>query len=397
MNASASKVLMVDDESHVLDAFRRSIGRRFSLVTAMGGEAALEIMRNEGPFAVAVTDMRMPNMTGIQFLELARAEHPDTVYLMLTGNSDQGTAVEAINRGHIFRFLNKPCQYEALADALNAAIRQYELVTAERILLRDTLNGSIRVLADTLELGNPELADVITGVRENVPGLCRSLGFEPDWRFTTAAAVCMLGYMVMNPVDDGAVLREDTLSECADCAARLLGSIPRIEPVVAMIARQRESGGLPKDIRVDDHEAAATIGARLLRISLDIERVRRGTIGSEHLLATLRHDVHADRLVPACQAILALPQSDARRGEATVHCDVLDVLSLREGMTIEENIVGSDGRLLLGKGQRCTEAVIERLRAFARQDRIQSKICVSWTDHRVHPASRFVERTVLSP
>lgn len=69
---------------------------------------------------------------------------------MLTGNSDQQTAIDAVNEGNIFRFLTKPCPPEMLAGALHAGIRQYQLVTAEKELLEKTLRGSIKVLTDVL-------------------------------------------------------------------------------------------------------------------------------------------------------------------------------------------------------------------------------------------------------
>ncbi|MEZ6104810.1 MAG: response regulator [Pirellulaceae bacterium] len=78
-------------------------------------EAALEELRQHGPFAVVVSDMQMPGMTGVQLLHRIGELSPDTVRMMLTGNADQQTAVEAVNEGHIFRFLNKPCEPEVLA------------------------------------------------------------------------------------------------------------------------------------------------------------------------------------------------------------------------------------------------------------------------------------------
>jgi len=67
------------------------------------------MLRIQGPFPVVVSDCRMPDIDGIQFLALVRKIAPDTVRMMLTGNHDLETAMEAINRGEIFRFLTKPC------------------------------------------------------------------------------------------------------------------------------------------------------------------------------------------------------------------------------------------------------------------------------------------------
>jgi len=137
------KILCVDDESNVLEAYQRNLRKRFTIDTALGGEPALALIASQGPYAVIVTDMQMPGMDGVEFLTRAQQKAPDTVRLMLTGNADQKTAVEAVNKGHVFQFLNKPCPPEMLAVALENGIKQYRLITAEREVLEYTLNGSI--------------------------------------------------------------------------------------------------------------------------------------------------------------------------------------------------------------------------------------------------------------
>ena len=150
------KTLFVDDEPNVLAACKRSLGRKVKITTATSGAEGLETIRKDGPFAVVLSDMRMPEMDGIQFICAVRQLAPDTVCMMLTGNSDQETAMNAVNRGQIFRFLTKPCPQEDLFAALEAGIKQYRLITAEKELLQKTLTGSIRALVDVLGLVNPK-------------------------------------------------------------------------------------------------------------------------------------------------------------------------------------------------------------------------------------------------
>src|SRR6184192_4097590 len=107
-------------------------------------------MAAQGPYVVVVADMQMPGMNGVQFLTKAEAFSPDTVRIMLTRNADQKTAADAVNQGHVFRFLNKPCSPEQLAVTLTAGLKQYKLITAERELLESTLNGSVKLLTDIL-------------------------------------------------------------------------------------------------------------------------------------------------------------------------------------------------------------------------------------------------------
>jgi DNA-binding NtrC family response regulator len=146
----AEKILLVDDDSNILDGYRRSLGREFLMETAQGGEPALALAAKNGPYAVVVSDMRMPGIDGIQLLSRIKALAPDTIRVMLTGNADMETAINAINEGSIFRFLNKPCSKESMAKTLTAALVQYRLVTAEKQLLEQTLSGSLQVLTEVL-------------------------------------------------------------------------------------------------------------------------------------------------------------------------------------------------------------------------------------------------------
>ena len=121
------KILLVDDEPSVLEGLQRQFRKQFCLYTAPGGQQGLTTVRVLGPFAVVVSDCRMPSMDGIQFLDLVKKIAPNTVRIMLTGNNDLHTAMEAVNRGEIFRFLTKPCEPEIFSKALEDGIKQYQL------------------------------------------------------------------------------------------------------------------------------------------------------------------------------------------------------------------------------------------------------------------------------
>src|SRR5690348_5715782 len=149
------RILCVDDEPNILHAFERQLHNRFELETAVGAEQALRTIGNGAEFAVVLSDLRMPGMNGIQFLSRVRQIAPDTVRMILTGNADLAAAIEAVNEGKIYQFLTKPCPGELLARALDAALEQYRLITAERLLLEQTVQGSIGLLIEILSLVNP--------------------------------------------------------------------------------------------------------------------------------------------------------------------------------------------------------------------------------------------------
>ena len=125
------KVLCVDDESSALEGHQRILHRHFEVTTAVSGEQGLAILERRGPFAVVISDMRMPGMNGADFLARVREKAPESVRMLLTGYSDMKAAMDAVNRGRIFRFLSKPCERDVLVAAIGAGVEQYRSQVAE--------------------------------------------------------------------------------------------------------------------------------------------------------------------------------------------------------------------------------------------------------------------------
>ena len=191
------KILFVDDEENILQSIKRELRKRFDIYTAEGGALALETLKNNGPFAVIVSDMRMPVMDGIQLLSTVKDLYPDTVRLMLTGNADQETAIEAVNKGQIFRFLNKPCPTSVLVTAIALAQRQYRLITAEKELLDKTLKGTITVLSELLSLANPIAFSSGLRIKNLVVHLAEQLHLPNLWQFEIAALMSQIGCVTL--------------------------------------------------------------------------------------------------------------------------------------------------------------------------------------------------------
>lgn len=108
VSSSRQTVLFVDDEPAILDTYQRLLHRDFEIEIAVGGPLALRMLELRGPYAVIVSDSRMPDMNGIELLGRVRTIAPDTVRMMLTGYADVETAIDAVNEGSVFRFLTKP-------------------------------------------------------------------------------------------------------------------------------------------------------------------------------------------------------------------------------------------------------------------------------------------------
>ncbi len=134
------RILIVDDEPNVTEGVRSILRKHFEVTTANSGAHAVAELETNGPFAVVMTDLRMPEMNGIELLIRVRQRYPEAVRLMLSGHADLTSAADAVNSGGVFRFLIKPCRPDALVEALQAGIAEYERQAAERaIALEDAL------------------------------------------------------------------------------------------------------------------------------------------------------------------------------------------------------------------------------------------------------------------
>jgi DNA-binding NtrC family response regulator len=127
----AEQILVVDDEQNVLDGIERLLHGEFIISKALDTTEGLASIELFGPYAVVIADMRMPGINGARFLARVHKLAPKTVTILLTGYRDLDTAVVAVNEGHIFRYLKKPCKKEDLVKAINLGLAQYRTNIAQ--------------------------------------------------------------------------------------------------------------------------------------------------------------------------------------------------------------------------------------------------------------------------
>jgi len=375
--SEATRVLMVDDEANVLSGYRRTLGRMFRLETAESGPEALRVLAEQEPFQVVVTDMRMPEMSGVEFLRQAREKHSSCVYMMVTGNADQQTAIDAVNEGQIFRFLNKPCTKQDLEAAINACARQHELMHAERVLCQQTLTGCIKLLVEALSVSDPEMRAAIAGIRQDQQDLCEQMGMSIDWRARLAASLCLFGGITIPDSREKFELSDSYLDECAAAGAKLLKLIPRMSEVSDIVGAQRDTGPLPDALGSADPGERVATWSRMLRFIVDWRRetMRAG----EDRRAALdrlagRAETYDRRLLEAAAGILAADETM----EAEAVPFPVRVPALKPGMRLCEDVSAFDGKLLASAGTVLSSMMIERLRGFRRAGILKKDTVEVW-------------------
>lgn len=372
----AEKILLVDDDPNILDAHRRTLGREFQIETAMGGQEALRLADETGPYAVIVSDLRMPEMDGIQLLSKVKARWPDTIRVMLTGNADVQTAIDAINEGSIFRFLNKPCDKEAMAKTLTAALVQYRLVVAEKELLEQTLTGCIQVLTEVLSLVNPAAFGRAERARRYIHHVVTSIKLGNPWQYEVAAMMSQLGCVTLPPETIEAVYGGKQLSANEQAlydahphvAYDLISKIPRLEPIAWMINCQTRP--LPYPAR-EPHKADIQRGADILRLILAYDRlIHQGASRTEAAHTLSRQYTDLDPNV--FQALVTL-DPNAEDSE-TRTCQIEDLVP---GMIVQQELRTCDGALLAAKGQEVTPPLLVKVRNLHSLRAIGDKVVVS--------------------
>src|SRR5262245_33068139 len=129
-------ILVVDDEPEILHSLFGLLRMEFDVHTAESGKEALDLLEHQA-VSVVMTDQRMPEMTGTELLSHLQGEWPDAIRMVFTGYADVKAVIEAINQGHIFRYITKPWHPDELRETLRQACAEYEQIIERKRLLAD--------------------------------------------------------------------------------------------------------------------------------------------------------------------------------------------------------------------------------------------------------------------
>jgi response regulator RpfG family c-di-GMP phosphodiesterase len=355
----------VDDEPQVLEAIQRSLRKQIDMQTAASGAEGLRLLQEAGPFALVISDMRMPSMNGAQFLAKVRECEPDTVRMILSGQADLAATISAVNDGHIYRFLSKPCPPEKLLAAVEDGLKQHQLLTAEKVLLEQTLSGAVKMLIEILGLISPAASSRAGRLERYVSDLAAALALPAQWQWGLAAHVSQIGCAalpkeILSKVEAAQSLTDEEIrlyESHPRVAGRLLAAIPRLEDVAAIVASQSgplSIAGKPGDLGQWDLRSA---GQLLLRVAYEFDRLMTRGATREAAVVALR------ALNPPEAVVKALHSLKVSGREVVVR--QLRLKELIPGMVLDEDVVSSKGARLVSAGQEVTRTVIVKLLSIA--------------------------------
>ncbi len=363
------RILFVDHDAPALEELQRHLRPAFTFDTALGGPAGLEQLRKGGPYAILVVGMRMPGMDGLEFLERAEPLAPHAVRIMLTGDAGQRTAADAVNRGHVFRFLSKPCPPETLGAALETGLKHFELLQIERESMEGTLTACVKMMSEVLGMVAPGALGRGQRLRDCMHTFALFTKAAPLWELEVAALLSSVGNAALplhlvQKIESGDRLNpteNEVFRRATQIGHDLLAQIPKLAGVAKIVAYQNkcfDGSGYPRD---DVRGAQIPVGARMLKIlgdrlaletdgivkkrALEAMKARTGAY-DPHLLdmCFVCFDAFLANLVVADRPVLSLYVSELKAGQVAV-----------------SDITTSDGLTLIAAGNRLTEMTLRCL------------------------------------
>lgn len=399
------RLLLVDDEPAILRSLQRLFRHeQYEINTATSGADALLILE-KSPVDLIISDMRMPHMSGAEFLAQARSRFPDTVRILLTGYSDMESTVSAINNGGIFGYLTKPWDAQQLKTLVSQALQDRnlrsrqkrvlvslkkdqeklkqcverqarEMSTSEQYVsevyktLQDSYGMCEETLLNMLELRSPgerQCASLVDSVAQQIARqVCLS---ESDCSLLHSAAylhaigkVALPEVLLSIPVRDMTQAQLSNYYQYPAHSAEILVSFPRYCDVSRILLLQKaylDGTGSPM---VNDRHAVPLM-ARVLMLAVDYADAILGRLTGQALLHEgVIQEMEADASRYDASLLAALSTITMEVSDVSESYDILlPVQSLFDGMSLKKDLHSRQGALLLRSGVRLDQNLITQL------------------------------------
>lgn len=351
------RVLFVDDDENLLRAIKRTLRKDLDISVATGAIEGLRELDKNGPFSVIVSDQNMPKIDGSTFLAKVKSHFPKTVRVMLTGNSDQETAILAVNDAEAFRFVNKPCSTTKLLEVVKEAYAHHLKLSAENSVLEETVTGSIKLMTDMLALAYPDRFQRTCLVTQWAETACDVMNIDYSWEMKTACALWPIGDTLLpaelaakrNTYEALTPEERQTVLEAGISASEMLGNIPRLQGVAKLMLMTTPAGALMGDNFKPGPDA------RLLRILIDLSRC----VDPSEPVNLEKAFNHLVKNINAYDAgiFTALPPILQNAGKTTTVKQLREVTAggLSDGDLLTMDLVDDSGKLILASGQVVSE------------------------------------------
>lgn len=413
-------LLFVDDEPNILSALKRLFRPQgYQIFTAESGALGLEIIA-QNKIDLVISDMRMPEMNGAQFLEKVRLASPDTIRILLTGFADISSTVDAINKGQIYRYISKPWEDNDISISVRHALEQKQMalekIRLEAVVrqqneelkdlnsnleakvksrteeLRQTMGfletahdklkksffTSISIFSNLMELRETSMA----GHSRRVADLARRLAVRVGMSDAQAQEVMIAGllhdigkigfpdYLLNKPFNALTSEERDTVVKHPIVGQNALMSLEQLNGAALLIRSHHERFdglGYPDGIA----GLAIPLGARVLMVANDYESAQLGHLlanrmsaqDAQHFIQQGRGTRYDPEVVDAFIALMSARDDQTKDRELAIRSN-----QLKRGMILARDLVAKAGWVLLAKDYEITDALIEQLQKYEKSD-----------------------------
>ncbi len=363
-----TRALIVDDDKRILDVISRLLRAACIIAKADNDKEALRILGGSGDFAVVVASHSMPEMDGITLLKQVADLYPETKRILYTSASDIRVAIDAVNKGQVFGFIEKPFEREAFISIVMQAIEEYNVQVVEKELLEKTLQSSIEVLIDILGMVDTVSFSRANRIYRYVRDMTKYLQIANSWPLKIAALLSQIGCvslsteLVEKSTTGFTQMDKEEQKEFmahATLGANMIANIPRMELVAEIIqhqfydlgfSRMEYDAGLASDQQVGSHllNVAYYYDVQFMNGRTQQEIIHEMGQKSEQFFG------------PFVKALHKVTMVSEEGGPIRVGLD-----NLHPGMLLADDVYSENGLLLAAKSQEVTTVMIQRLRTYA--------------------------------
>jgi putative nucleotidyltransferase with HDIG domain len=426
------KILFVDDEDNILRSLRRLfMDEEVEVFTASSGAKGLEILAREAGVGVIVSDQRMPEMTGVDFLEKSKTVSPQSIRILLTGYADVNAAIDAINRGGTFRYLNKPWNDDELVQAVKGALQMYRLLAENKRLaaivkqqnaelkkwnteletmvqkqtielrksysslrainskLRANFKNTIVAFSGLIELRDRRMRTHSRNVAEVAVNVAKQLGMEGEQREAVMVAALLhdigkIGIPDLMLARDAEEMNFAEREEYLQHPVRGQAAIDRIEELreVGLIIRSHhenyDGSGFPDGLK----KADIPLGARIITLVDYIDKkIRKANWATGFELMRKEVDIQKGTLFDPKLIPVVFEQAEPFYKKIRPKTDHIEIEllpgDLQEGMEASRDVFSGTGILLLTKGTVLAKPSIALLKRYYELDPAKQGVFVS--------------------
>ncbi|MTI44526.1 response regulator RpfG family c-di-GMP phosphodiesterase [Roseibium hamelinense] len=383
MTTKAQQLLVVDPDPKVRDAFLRLFSSNYLVTVFDNPDGALKWLAAHPDVAVIVSCANLTGHGGAVFLQASEHHAPHAARIMLTAEQSVEVLKAAVNSGHLFMLLTKPCSPKELISAVEAGCAHHDRLAQERLLLEKTLKGSVKLLIDMLSLFHADAFRKTSTMRTQAMKIAKRLNLKRTWELEMAILLSPLGEALL-PKDILSRYRaaktlteqqKDVLERAPGQTRDLLKNIPQLDKVAHILylsGRGFDGSGFPKNGPVGKD---IPLPSRLVRILTDLwyASPENGVDAAAFEALSIKGRQYDPYLLEIARSCLLTDGDDKPRRQVTL----CYIRALKPGDVLVDDILTDGGyELVLSRDHQLTETTIRRLEQYNHVSGIRQPIRV---------------------